>query len=93
MFGTVSGYDSRNNVCGPFEIRDQKDGPSVTNKTEQQREGTKNRRKHVSISGLGCALEMSATASAEGLVSVARRNGGKVGCGVTVMFSKWLEGD
>ena len=47
----------------------------------------------MTISGRGCALEMSAKAECEGVVVVARRNGGQAGTGITVLYSSEFEGD
>lgn len=46
----------------------------------------------MTVSGRGCALELSAEAEEEDLIAVGRRNGGAAATGITVVFSKEVEG-
>lgn len=94
VFGTSRDFHSRTNPNGPFEFLDRKDGPTKLLRVNyDKRTSPSYSRLYVQISGRGCAMEVSAEAGNEGLVAVARRNGGQAGTGITIVYSKNVEGD
>lgn len=90
VFGTARDNERNNNVYGPFIFNERKDGvtQTIVVRTQRTENGQKRTllRRHMRISGRGCALEISAIADKEGIVAVGRRNGGQAGTGITVVY-------
>lgn len=80
-------------MYGPFEFNENKDGPTVVVCTNYNRTKKSVSRTHVRVNGRGCALDVSAEDEREGIIAVSLRNDVQVGIGITIVYSKEIEGD
>lgn len=91
VVGTAGDFESRSNSNVPFKFMDHKDGTDVLIVSNFNLPERHYSRIRLIISGCVCALRVSAEADKEGLIAVAKRNGGIAGTGIKFVYSKEIE--